>query len=1132
MKNFKHLIFAFLALFLTACPGDIVDPDKGDSSKQKSDLLKRKIEEIISSDIIDQAKALGMPIFDGISPPDIIGSYILDDQTMKKSNIEDDDPVGSKYVDEIITITGQNNENFTLSLKIEAAGETHSYSAIISGSGDRFTLYTSLKIFFDDGTSTKAAMLYSGSLKDGELHNVYYGMFLTEEPYAGLGHIIYEADGVAKRYLGDDPGEDGGEIIEATGETAKGSYSGSDLTMQFPSKLKVSIKASNNQGADHGEITVSEYSEFPMMELGDNIVLDFSETASVYTVDIEAFIAKGLNAKEDIDCFLFTTDRQTVEASDGRIHKGVEFDYDKATGKLTLSTKVNTPFSETKASGGRFSHLAIYVTPDYNFEAETVTMKAPYVEQLDNTCWAACAMMFIRSYTNLEPDMRNSYLAFVKKMRHKRLDQGWTTNFFTYWKYDTGNLVSEIERMIGGGVKISCSSFRRTNSAAREMVRLIKQKKPAILNHGDHVLYVIGYSREEKGGAISFLVHDPQGVSGDIYKWIDWDDYLKKVKFNEAFFRGDIIYIIYADRPMLDDPILQTMAVATADTEKFIRPAGTDLTFYMQAYGKSRMVFPQYDVNELYGLRWGKKGYDEENLSNDTIYSLSKLTVGMKVYNADDKAASMFVNMNIAAGSVFKYYTANISCPAGGEYRVKGNEFKTDDGAPFDPTLKDFTKQQGDPDLYVEFSCRNLWGSYDEIDRFEYPGLVIKSEATEEPEAFQALRPILKDIYRSATGKQWFDSYVWLEKSDHYELGYDIITAPNLGLFAFSYLTFDKKPCFRILLDGDADYINNIKVGNHPLPDDWIWELECEGIIGMPEIREIEIINDSFANLLTGDGNNYIEKVTISSTEKCGVNISRKSGGYSNNSIDLDFKQSDVDLQTAGIKNITIKSGGRLTVEVKECEQGELLFRELFGGGKIEIYANNFKVAGNDNSEICQVVWWGSSSSERGKLILSGLNCLRVLNRGSKLLSEIEIDSFTSETLEVSCDYVQKGRIEKLDIMNCYNLKNLILIGKELSDLNVSNCSNIEYADLLECPLFGGSFKEWPQFLQYMFNTGKGKGIEVRWRYLYTKECDEDGENCEYKLFHDSRSGFYFDEGEPEDVDIYKYRQVGFSYNL
>ena len=1024
MKKFSYLILAVSILLFTACPGEVIDPDAPKDPKKA--LLKQKIEALVSPDLMKSIKGMGMPIHDGTNPPNIEGKYLADDQTMKKSNLEDDDPPGTKYEDEVLTISGQNNDNFTVTLKSETDTYTQTFSMVISGNGDRFTLYAPMNIQLDDNTSAKAVVLYSGRMKEGELHDLYSGTFITDKSYFGLGQIFYEADGVAKKTDGNTS-----EVIEATGETATGSYKGKDMVMKFPSNLKISIKAAKNQDAPHEEISITEREEMEMFKLGKHVILDFSKMRSAYTIDVETVVDKGLNAEEDIDCSLFTTDRQTIEAAKGRIYKKVDFSYDKATGKLTLSLQANAPFISTKSGtssqGGRYSHLAIALTPDYNFETETVTMKAPYVEQVGNTCWAACAMMFVRSYKNLDPEEDNSLFRFVKEIGHSTLDEGWNTNFITFWNYDTGSIVKAIREKIGGDITISSSSFRRTKSAATEMVKLLRKRHPVILNHGTHVLYVIGYRKGENAGATSFLVHDPQGVSGDMYKWIVWDQYLKQVKFNEAWVQGDAIYIIYADKPMLDNPVLQTMAIPAADTHNMMCPVGADLTFTMKAYGKSRKVFPKYDHEEFTGIGWGKTGYDEQNGDNDTIYSPTQLNVEMRVYNADDKSASMQLDMDLGGGA-FKNYSASFTCPAKGFHTVKGSHFKDSWDNQFDPSLSDFFKVPGDKDLRLDFALRNIWKE-ENIEEFDYYGLVVKSQPIEEPEEFKAFRHILKDVYTSITGKQWSEGLVWLEKDPQEQWGYQIFHKDMLSfLIAVSY-DFHNKPSFTIFLRDNADYTKTLKVNNHALPGDWIWGIDCNN-----KIKKIHIENDKLRNFT---GHENLEELTISTSNHCAVKVDKRES-QTNKDIKLDFKQSSISLDLLGISTATVTSVKRIGVSTYYSEKGKIILPENSEVGSIDIYADNFSIIGKNNRGESLIHLGKGNSQENGVISLSGLSIKKIIDINNNLnIREIQLIESNSRKLDIDVD---ANMMQNIKINSCPNLSLLNVRGNASKDIDITDC--------------------------------------------------------------------------------------------
>ncbi len=282
MQKFNYLLLATSILLLTACPGNVIEPD--DSKDPKEALLKQKIEALVSPDLMKAIKELGMPIHDGTNPPNIEGKYLADDQTMKKSNFEDDDPPGTKYEDEVLTISGQNNDNFTVTLKSETNTYTQTFSMVISGNGDKFTLYAPISIRVDNNTSAKAVVLYSGKMKDGELHDLYSATFISDKSYFGLGQMYYEADGVAKKFAGEETvlsttvGASGGklksntieviipagsfstntkvELKKQTGENVFGTNKASDyhtvtgLPADFSKPITITVTPDKNAGTD------------------------------------------------------------------------------------------------------------------------------------------------------------------------------------------------------------------------------------------------------------------------------------------------------------------------------------------------------------------------------------------------------------------------------------------------------------------------------------------------------------------------------------------------------------------------------------------------------------------------------------------------------------------------------------------------------------------------------------------------------------------------------------------------------------------------------------------------------------------------------------------------------------------
>lgn len=287
MKKFSYILLAVSLLLLTACLGDIVD--------SKEALLNKKLKSIISPEMMKIIRGEGMPVHYGTNPPNIEGTYLADDQTMKKSSFEDDDSPGTKYEDEVLTISEQDNEQFTATLKLETGSYSDTYSVVISGKEDKFTLYASTEILFDDNTGVNAVLLYSGRIQEGELYDLHSGLFITDKSYNGLGHIYYEADGVAKKLSGGESllsttiGANGGKLKSNTIEIdiPSGSFS-SDTKVELKKQTSENVFGTN-KASDYYTVTglPADFSK-PIIitvttdnDAGDNLFMAMGEEAFV-----------------------------------------------------------------------------------------------------------------------------------------------------------------------------------------------------------------------------------------------------------------------------------------------------------------------------------------------------------------------------------------------------------------------------------------------------------------------------------------------------------------------------------------------------------------------------------------------------------------------------------------------------------------------------------------------------------------------------------------------------------------------------------------------------------------------------------------------------------------------------------
>ncbi len=251
MKKITYLLMAASLLLLIACPeepGKLVDP--------KETILNEKLKSIVSSEMMKTIRGMGMPVYFGTTPPNIEGTYLVDDQTMKQSSFNDDDPPGKKYEEEVLTLSDQDNDNFIVTL----TAENGIYTMLISGKGDDFTLYASTKVLLNDNTRANAVILYSGTFKKGELYNLHKGLFITDGSNFGKGRIYYEADGVAKKIAGEESvlsgtiGKSGGNLQANTIDISipVGSFS-ADTKMELKKHIAGNVFG-NSRASDYHTI--------------------------------------------------------------------------------------------------------------------------------------------------------------------------------------------------------------------------------------------------------------------------------------------------------------------------------------------------------------------------------------------------------------------------------------------------------------------------------------------------------------------------------------------------------------------------------------------------------------------------------------------------------------------------------------------------------------------------------------------------------------------------------------------------------------------------------------------------------------------------------------------------------------
>lgn len=186
----RTLTISFLiSIVLFACSKD---DKKGPSNE---DILTKKIADIIPQKYLDTLKILGLDVHQGVTPPNVEGTYSIAPNKLDTSNVPNDAP-GTYFSNSTVTFSAQSATDFSIRLtgKNFVSSADTSIATAISGSGNNFTVYGKVKSV--SGThSAIFALIFTGTKEGANLKNVRVGIINVDNSKGGTGVFINEGLG-------------------------------------------------------------------------------------------------------------------------------------------------------------------------------------------------------------------------------------------------------------------------------------------------------------------------------------------------------------------------------------------------------------------------------------------------------------------------------------------------------------------------------------------------------------------------------------------------------------------------------------------------------------------------------------------------------------------------------------------------------------------------------------------------------------------------------------------------------------------------------------------------------------------------------------------------------------------------
>lgn len=194
--KFQLILFVFA---LVSCADDVDGVKEFDGSLTS-------VEDFLSPKSVEAMKQLGFVINTGDTPPNIEGVYLVENPTLENTTVVPDYFIGKEFSD--IKMTFKNQDDLQIDYEsVQSIQNSVGNGSLISGDGDKFSIYLKLKSQIGDAEPADTALAISGTYtNDGIRDLVYITLMLDNKGNPGgvyiennKGRLLEDKDGFSPK---------------------------------------------------------------------------------------------------------------------------------------------------------------------------------------------------------------------------------------------------------------------------------------------------------------------------------------------------------------------------------------------------------------------------------------------------------------------------------------------------------------------------------------------------------------------------------------------------------------------------------------------------------------------------------------------------------------------------------------------------------------------------------------------------------------------------------------------------------------------------------------------------------------------------------------------------------------------